>query len=236
MKLARLLVHAHQRAHPLDVRRRARRRVSGTHSAPPMRPITACSVEVAVLLVDARAAGGSGRRRVMTAHGMQVCTQAISSGSSARYGDAVGARPVDAAWTLLTGSMTRGRGRGVAERGAQHVAERVARAPQRLGAVRRLLEDAGHHRRVQHLHDDGGRCRRRRRSPRSPLISHEMLPGPPPIPGSPGCAVVDRGLVVAAAGRFELRHEVLPEAFEPLARGAGDPIRHRSCLRSVPRE
>ena len=46
---------------------------------------------------------------------------------------------------------------------------------------------------------------------RSPLISHEMLPGPPPMPGVAGLAAVDLGLVVAPAGGLDLGHDRFPK-------------------------
>ena len=46
---------------------------------------------------------------------------------------------------------------------------------------------------------------------RSPLISQEMLPGPPAQPGIAGGPAVDLGLVVAAADRLDLGADLRAE-------------------------
>ena len=53
---------------------------------------------------------------------------------------------------------------------------------------------------------------------KSPLISHDMLPGPPHEAEVAGLAAVDGRLVVAAARLLDLVDEGLPVALEPAVR------------------
>jgi hypothetical protein len=136
---------------------------------------------------------------------------------------AVGPGAVDVAVHLLDPG-DHGRGRlGVAEGRAEHVAEGVAGAGQRLGAVGRLLEHAGHHRRVQHLHDDG-------RAAGGGDAGEVAVDLPRDAAGAAGQAgvarrpVVDLGFVVAAADQFDLG----PDA------GAGVEV-HRELLSFIVR-
>ena len=201
MKLARLFVHRQLGCHVVHVRLELGNRpghpVGAAH--PPDHGLLG---EVAVLLGDGERAagplvGGHDRPRDAGVHpGDQL-------GVERPVRHAVGAGAVDAAVHPLDALDQAGRGLGVAEGRAQHVAERVAGPQQRLRAVGRLLVHPGHDRRVEHLHDDRrGTGEADARHVAVDLPRHAV--GPTAQPGVAGGPAVDVDLVVSSADGLDL--------------------------------
>ena len=211
-EVARLLVERHLVAHLLHVVGEL-----GDGLRYPVRAAHAADqrllLQVAVLLLD--------RERplvlvvgVHDAHrdrGVDPCDEL---GIERAVGHTVFARAVDAAVDALHALDHAGRRLRVAEGGAEHVAERVACAAQRILAVRRLRVDARHHRGMEHLHEDGARAGDHdAREVAVDLPRHAARPAAEAEIA--GLAVVERALVVAAARLLDLLDHLLPEALEP---------------------
>ena len=140
---------------------------------------------------------------------MQVCTQAISSGSSARYGHPVGARTVDERMHVPDALDDSGGGLGVAERRRQHIAERGAGPLERVLTVVRQVLNARDHRRVQDLeHDRGQPGLGHRRQVGVDLPRDAVRPEQPRITG---WSAVDGRIVVATRGLLEIGDDAPPQ-------------------------
>jgi len=138
----------------------------------------------------------------MIIHGMQVCTQAINSGSKRAICDAVGARALDVGMHVLDVFDEPGRRLGIAERRGQHVAQGGASARKRILTVVRQILHACDYRRMQDLQHDRGKaglgdCRQ----VGVDLPGHAVGPDQSRIARRTS---VDRGIVVTSRALLEL--------------------------------
>jgi len=138
----------------------------------------------------------------MIIHGMQVCTQAINSGSKRAICDAVGARALDVGMHVLDVFDEPGRRLGVAERRGQHIAQGGAGALERILTVIGQILHASDDGRMQDLEHDRGKAGLGHRSQVGvDLPRHAVRPDQPRVTRR---ASVDRRIVVTSGALLEL--------------------------------